>query len=62
MDVIYANITVKYRVCKNYIGCNIKKMYILVTILSTLRYFFFFVKDDQIKTITDLEGCNDDLS
>ena len=60
MDVIYANINVKkYRVCKNYIGCNIKKIYILVTILSTLR---IFVKDNQIKTITDLEGCYDDLS
>ena len=34
-------------------------MYILVTIFSTLR---FFVKDEQIKTNTDLEGCNDDLS
>ena len=44
--------------CKNYIGCNIKKMYFLVTIIP----WDFFVKDDQIKTITDLEGCNDDLS
>ena len=31
----------KYRVCKNYIGCNIKEMSILVTILSTLRFFFW---------------------
>ena len=33
----------------------------LVTILGTLR-FFFFKEDDQIKTITDLEGLNNDLS
>ena len=46
--------------CKNYIGCNIKEMYILVTILRTLR--FCFVKDEQIKTNTDLEGYNDNLA
>ena len=34
-------------------------MYILVTILSTLRFFCERWPD---KTITDLEGCNDDLS
>ena len=34
-------------------------MYILVTIFSAL---IFFLKDDQKKIITDLEGCNDDLS
>ena len=33
MDVIYAR---KYRVCKNYIGCNINEMYILVGIVIYL--------------------------
>ena len=37
-------------------------MYILVTIFNTLFLFLFFVKEEQIKTNTDLEGYNDDLS
>ena len=53
MDVIYAVINIKITGCvKIYIGCNIKEMYILVTILTTLR---FFGKDEQIKTILILK-------
>ena len=37
---------------KDYIGRNIKKMYILVTILTTLR---FFVKDNEIKQLLILK-------
>ena len=45
--------------CKNYIGCNIKKCTFWSLYLVPGD---FSVKDDQIKTIADLEGCNDDLS